>query len=55
MNDDGTRPAGEVGPDVGMGNVDPEMARRFEDEAVRIVEAGDAAGVTLRVIGALAF
>ena len=55
MNDDGTRPAGEVGPDVGMGKVDPEMARVFQEEALRVVKAGEDQGVHLRVIGALAF
>ena len=49
------RPAGEVGPDVGMGKVDPGLAKVFQDEALRVVQAGEAQGVTLRVIGALAF
>jgi hypothetical protein len=55
MSDAMTRPAGEMGPDIGMGKVDPEMARKFQEEAVRVVQAGEAAGVQLRVIGALAF
>jgi hypothetical protein len=55
MNDDAARPAGETGEDVGMGKVDLDMARVFEDEALRVVEAGEGKGVTLRVIGALAF
>ena len=50
-----TRPAGEVGPDVGMGKVDPELARQFQEEALRVVKAGEEQGVHLRVIGALAF
>ena len=55
MSDEMTRPAGEVGPDVGMGKVDPELAKKFQEEAVRVVKAGEEAGVHLRVIGALAF
>jgi len=55
MSDDMTRPAGEVGPDVGMGKVDPELAKKFQEEALRVVDAGEQAGVHLRVIGALAF
>ncbi len=55
MSDDMTRPAGEVGPDVGMGKVDPELAKQFQEEALRVVKAGEEAGVHLRVIGALAF
>ena len=55
MSDDVTRPAGEVGPDVGMGKVDPELARVFQEEALRVVKAGEEQGVHLRVIGALAF
>ena len=55
MSDDMTRPAGEMGPDVGMGKVDPELARQFQEEALRVVQAGEEQGVHLRVIGALAF
>jgi len=55
MIDDGTRPAGEVGPDVGMGKVDPDMAKQFQEEASRVVRAGEDVGVHLRIIGALAF
>lgn len=55
MTEHDTRPAGEVGPDVGMGKVDPDLAKVFQDEALRVVRAGEEAGVTLRVIGALAF
>jgi hypothetical protein len=55
MTDDETRPAGEEGPDVGMGKVDAGLAKVFQDEALRVVQAGDEKGVTLRVIGALAF
>ncbi len=55
MSDDMTRPAGEVGPDVGMGKVDPELAKKFQEEAIRVVKAGEEAGVHLRIIGALAF
>jgi hypothetical protein len=40
---------------IGMGTVDADTAKVFEDEAIRIVEAGKQRGVTLRVIGALAF
>ena len=38
-----------------MGTVDQEQARVFQEEAVRVVEAGKQKGVTLRIIGALAF
>ena len=55
MSDEMTRPAGEVGPDVGMGKVDPELAKKFQEEAIRVVKAGEEAGVHLRIIGALAF
>ena len=55
MTDEGTRPAGEVGAEIGMGKVDPELARQFQAEALRVVKAGEQQGVHLRVIGALAF
>ena len=55
MSDDMSRPAGEMGADVGMGKVDPELARQFQEEALRVVTAGEEQGVHLRVIGALAF
>ncbi len=55
MSDDMSRPAGEMGPDVGMGKVDPELARQFQAEALRVVTAGEEQGVHLRIIGALAF
>ncbi len=55
MSDEATHPAGQVGDEVGVGTPDPDLAKVFEDEALRVVEAGDAQGVTLRVIGALAF
>ena len=41
--------------EVGIGEVDAAQAKVFEDEAVRIIAAGKAQGVTLRIIGALAF
>ena len=40
---------------VGMGPQDRAARQRFEKEVKRIVEAGNAAGVTLRLLGALAF
>lgn len=40
---------------VGMGRQDRAARQRFEAEVKRIVEAGNAAGVTLRLLGALAF
>jgi hypothetical protein len=52
MTDEDLQP---INDEVGMGTVDADMAKRFEDEAVRIVSAGQAKGVTLRIIGALAF
>ncbi len=53
MNDDEmTQPINE---EIGMGTVDAEQARVFQEEAARVVEAGKQQGVTLRVIGALAF
>ena len=55
MSDEATRPAGEVGHEVGVGHPDADLARVFEDEALRVVAAGQQKGVALRVIGALAF
>jgi len=55
MSEDSARPAGETGQDVGMGKVDAGLAKVFEDEALRVVAAGDKVGVPLRIIGALAF
>jgi hypothetical protein len=40
---------------VGIGKVDADVARQFEGEVTRVVAAGEERGVTLRVIGALAF
>ncbi len=40
---------------VGMVPQDRAARQRFESEVKRIVEAGNAAGVTLRLLGALAF
>ncbi len=40
---------------VGMGQQDRAERERFENEVRRIVEAGTAAGVTLRLLGSLAF
>jgi len=45
------RPEGEFG----IGRVDAALAKQFEDEALRIVEAGKQNGVVLRILGALAF
>ena len=55
MSDEATHPAGEVGAQVGVGRPDADLARVFEDEALRVVSAGRQNGVALRVIGALAF
>ena len=55
MSEEFGRPAGEVGDEVGMGKVDPGLAKIFQDEALRVVEAGEKQGVHLRIIGALAF
>jgi len=55
MSDEATRPAGEVGSEVGVGRPDADLARVFEDEALRVVNAGQQQGVVLRIIGALAF
>ena len=40
---------------VGMGQQDRAERERFEDEVRRIVQAGTGAGVTLRLLGSLAF
>ena len=40
---------------VGMGQQDRAERERFENEVRRIVEAGTTAGVTLRLLGSLAF
>lgn len=40
---------------TGMGQQDRAERERFENEVRRIVEAGNAAGVTLRLLGSLAF
>ena len=55
MNDEETRPAGQVGAEVGVGRPDAELALAFEDEALRVVGSGRERGVVLRIIGALAF
>ncbi|MGD0996693.1 MAG: hypothetical protein ABR941_00030 [Thermoleophilia bacterium] len=55
MSDEATRPAGEVGEEVGVGHPDADLARVFEEEALRVVRAGEQKGIPLRVIGALAF
>ena len=65
MSDESIDPVGtEAGSDpttapideeIGIGHVDVATAKAFEDEAVRVVEAGQQRGVPLRIIGALAF
>ena len=40
---------------VGMGAQDRAERERFENEVKRIVDAGSAAGVNLRLLGSLAF
>jgi hypothetical protein len=52
MNDESMQPINE---EIGMGTVDADVAKVFEDEAIRVVEAGKEKDVVLRVIGALAF
>jgi hypothetical protein len=42
-------------PTIGMGPQDRAERERFEKEVHRIVEAGNASGVTLRLLGSLAF
>ena len=44
-----------INEEIGMGIMAADVAKTFEDEAVRIVDAGKRNGVILRVIGALAF
>jgi hypothetical protein len=44
-----------IDEEIGMGTMAADVAKTFEDEAVRIVDAGREKGVALRVIGALAF
>jgi len=44
-----------IDEEIGMGTVDVEQAKAFQDEAVRVVRAGEERGVVLRIIGALAF
>ena len=55
MSDDLMHAAGELGDSVGMGRPDADLAKVFEDEALRVVAAGEKKGVHLRIIGALAF
>jgi len=55
MSDEAARAAGEVGAEVGLGRPDADLARVFEDEALRVVRAGEQKGIPLRIIGALAF
>ncbi len=43
------------GGQIGMGQQDREERERFENELQRILEASNEAGLTLRVIGSLAF
>jgi hypothetical protein len=40
---------------IGRGEVEPDTARAFEEEALRVTGAGKERGVALRIIGALAF
>ena len=40
---------------IGRGEPDADTARIFEEEALRVVGAGKQKGVSLRIIGALAF
>ncbi|MGO8684690.1 MAG: hypothetical protein ACLQUT_08965 [Thermoleophilia bacterium] len=52
MNGDATQSADQ---EVGIGNVEADVAKVFEDEAIRVVDAGKQKDVVLRMIGALAF
>src|SRR5450756_2124561 len=52
MNDETTQPIDEA---IGIGKIDVEQAKAFQDEAVRVVKAAEERGVVLRIIGALAF
>lgn len=45
----------ESGGAIGMGAQDSAEREKFENEVRRIVEAGNKAGVTLRLLGSLAF
>ncbi len=51
MDDDITT----VDDEIGIGHVDAATAKTFEDEAIRVVQAGEGKGVHLRILGALAF
>lgn len=42
-------------PPVGMGAQDRDERDKFESEVKRVIDAGNRAGVTLRVLGSLAF
>ncbi len=42
-------------PQAGMGSQDPAERHRFEDEVRRIIEAAQETGLTLRILGSLAF
>ena len=44
-----------VDEQIGRGEVEPDTARVFEEEALRVTGAGKERGVALRIIGALAF
>lgn len=44
-----------IDAEIGIGHVDAATARTFEDEAIRVVKAGEERGVALRILGALAF
>jgi hypothetical protein len=46
---------GVVDETIGRGEVQADVARAFEEEALRVTAAGKEKGVPLRVIGALAF
>ena len=52
MNDENMEPLDQ---EIGIGSVDADQAKAFEDEALRVVTAGEQQGVVLRIIGALAF
>ena len=42
-------------PAIGMGSQGPEERAKFEGEVRRIIDAGNQAGITLRLLGSLAF
>ena len=48
-------PLDVVDEQIGRGEVEPDTARAFEEEALRVAGVGKERGIPLRIIGALAF